>query len=81
VSRSLTAYADAGRAGPIQARVERARALDELREALPLAARAGSDGGQWQALGATLSESSRVPEGDLVTALQAQCAATLSGGG
>ncbi len=60
---------------------ERALALEELRRALQPAALAGSAGGQWEALTATLSESSRVPEAELVTALSAQCAATLAPGG
>ena len=56
---------------------DRSSALAELRTALRPAALAGSSDGKWQALMATLSESSRVPEGLLTSALQAQCAATL----
>ena len=56
-----------------------ATALDEqaylqLREALPLAAEAADANSQWQALMTTISESNRVPEHYLVTALRAQCA-------
>jgi len=82
VSRSLRAYSAAGRARTaVAAAADRARALSQLRDALqPAALAAGSDG-QWQALEATLSESSRVAESELVTALSAQCAQTLSGSG
>ena len=79
VSASLREYAISTRAHSAEsARHERARALEELRRALPPAALAGSAGGPWEALTATLSESSRVPEADLVEALTAQCAATLA---
>jgi hypothetical protein len=53
---------------------ERGRASDQLQTAAPLAAVAAGQSPQWQALMATLSESSRLPESDLVYALQAQCA-------
>jgi len=52
----------------------RERAYLQLREALPLAAEAADANGQWQALMTTVSESNRVPEQYLVTALRAQCA-------
>jgi hypothetical protein len=52
-------------------------ATDALRKALQPAAIAGSEDGDWQALELTLSETSRVPERYLVTALTAQCAETL----
>ncbi len=82
VATSLREFAASRRdATPASARRERAQALDELRRALPPAALAGSGGGAWEALTATLSESSRVPEVDLVDALTAQCAATLGPGG
>ncbi len=45
----------------------------ELRNALPIAANAAYDDGQWQALMTTISESNRVPEATLVSALTAQC--------
>jgi hypothetical protein len=51
----------------------RARALVQLRDALPIAARAAGDSGEWQALMTTLSESSRVPEYRLIHALSRQC--------
>ena len=44
-----------------------------MRQALPIAAQAAYRDGQWQALMTTVSESNRVPETTLVTALQQQC--------
>ncbi len=55
-----------------------AKALAELRVALPLASLAASEDGQWQALQTTLSESSRVDESRLVHALSAQCHTALT---
>ena len=49
-------------------------AYDELQLGLQPAALAAGDNGQWQALMTTISESSRVPERVLVSALQQQCA-------
>jgi hypothetical protein len=49
-------------------------AYDRLQLGLQPAALAAGDNGQWQALMTTISESSRVPEGVLVSALQQQCA-------
>ena len=49
------------------------RAYIELRDALPIAAQAAYDDGQWQALMTTVSESNRVPETTLTGALTAQC--------
>ncbi|MCU1491644.1 MAG: hypothetical protein JWM85_3049 [Acidimicrobiaceae bacterium] len=75
VHRSLTLYRAAERAGQTPAAdAERLQALTWLRKALRPAALAGSQDGSWQALQTTLSESSRVPESELVTALTAQCA-------
>jgi ABC-type phosphate/phosphonate transport system substrate-binding protein len=77
VETSLRLYAEAvadQRAGDAaRASSERAQALSQLRLALPLAARAVNADGTWQPLEATLSESNRVPEGNLVTALTDQC--------
>lgn len=74
VQRSLNTYAASLRAhDPATASRERSRALAELRAALRPAALASTSGGQWQALAATLSESNRVPESNLVTALSDQC--------
>jgi len=49
------------------------QAYDQLRAALPIAAEAAYQNGQWQALMTTVSESNRVPETTLVPALKAQC--------
>ncbi len=56
-----------------------ARAEGQLQMASPLAAEAAGQAPQWQALMATLSEGSRLPEADLVEALQQQCAVTQTG--
>jgi hypothetical protein len=53
---------------------ESSQALTDLRLALPLAAQAAGSDGNWQPLMATLSESNRVPEVNLVHALTQQCA-------
>lgn len=50
------------------------QAYVQLRDALPLAARAAAADGQWQALMTTLSETNRVGEQYLITSLQDQCA-------
>jgi hypothetical protein len=57
---------------------EKAEAL--LQDAVPLATQAAGEAPQWQALMATVGETSRLPESDLVPALQAQCSASLMGG-
>lgn len=79
VGRSLTIYAKSTRAAnaALAAR-EREQALSLLRDALQPAAIAGSNDGDWQALMTTLSESNRVPESKLVSALSAQCAQSLA---
>jgi hypothetical protein len=56
------------------------KAYNELQLALQPAALATTDNSQWQALMTTISESSRVPEGVLVSALQQQCAVANGGG-
>jgi hypothetical protein len=81
VERSLTLYHRSTHEDGAAARRAQAAALVQLRDALRPAALAGSAGGQSQALQATLSESSRVPEGRLVTALSAQCPTGASAGG
>lgn len=74
VQRSLQIFARAQEeVSPKAASAERAAALQQLRLALPLAALASTDSGTWDPLATTLSESSRVPEGNLVHALQAEC--------
>ncbi len=55
------------------ANLDRSNAYRQLRLALPLAARANSANGQWDALMTTVSESSRVGESHLIHALGDQC--------
>ena len=50
------------------------QAYDQLQLALQPAAIGAGDDPKWQGLMTTISESSRVPEGVLVSALQQQCA-------
>ena len=74
INRSITLLkesdhqSDHGRCGPVKQ-----QAYDQLRAALPIAAEAAYNDGQWQALMTTVSESNRVPESTLVGALKAQC--------
>jgi hypothetical protein len=74
IGRSLSLLQQAARSDGSVATSLRERAYLQLREALPLAAEAADANGQWQALMTTVSESNRVPEQYLVTALRAQCA-------
>jgi hypothetical protein len=81
VDRSLALYEQATTAPSPQAGENRqSEALFQLREALPLAATAAGEASQWQGLMATLSESSHVPEADLVSALRQQCATVEANG-
>jgi hypothetical protein len=57
-----------------------AQAQAQLQTASHLAAEAAGQAPQWQALMATLAENSRLPESDLVQALQQQCAVAQTGG-
>jgi hypothetical protein len=77
VDRSITLYRKArSDPDPVRAAAERAQASEELGAAMPDAAIAAGESSQWQALMTTLSETSRVGEVDLLSALAAQCAAT-----
>ena len=79
VHHALSLYAQAGQTSDAAlAQSDRSHSLTLLRNALRPAALAGSSDGDWQALMTTLSETNRVPESNLVTALTAQCAATLA---
>jgi hypothetical protein len=79
VHRSISLLAEAKHApGPAQANTLEADAEAELRTALPIAAEAAYDDGQWQALMTTLSESNRIPPTTLVPALTQQCATATS---
>jgi hypothetical protein len=75
VTSSITLYesslSDKSASGEIHLQDE---AYDQLQLGLQPAALAAGDNGQWQALMTTISESSRVPEGVLVSALRQQCA-------
>jgi hypothetical protein len=75
VDLSLRLYRAAERTpSPAVARTKVQQAYVQLRAALPLAAAATSDDGQWNALMTAISESARVSEAQLLTALQDECA-------
>jgi hypothetical protein len=75
VAKSITLYRSSLHDPATTADREQQQAYAQLRDALPLAAAANSDNGQWNALMTTISESARVSESHLIVALQAQCAA------
>ncbi|MHB1503306.1 MAG: hypothetical protein ACYCYD_04910 [Acidimicrobiales bacterium] len=75
VERSLSLFrVAADDPSTVKAAKQQAAALQQLRDALQPAAIAAGEAPQWQALMTTVAESSRVPEANLVTALQRQCA-------
>ncbi len=81
VDRSLDLYKKSTTdVSPATQQADSTSALIQLRDALPLAATAAGENAQWQAFMTTLSESSRVPEADLVIALTQQCASVAQGG-
>jgi hypothetical protein len=74
VTRSIHLFHESEQAtDPAAAARLNGEAHAELLDALPLAAEANSDDGQWNALMTTISESARVDERYLVVALTAQC--------
>jgi hypothetical protein len=75
VKKSLQDYSLSTVAGTPASTVAdlRVRADAELRQALPLAARANSDDGSWNGLMTTISESATVDMPHLEPALKAQC--------
>ncbi len=74
IDRSLELLKESGRQADAATSAQLAnQAYDQLRQALPIAAQAAYHDGEWQALMTTVSESNRVPETTLITALQAQC--------
>ena len=82
VERSLTLYrASLRAASPEVATAQQAQAVAELRVALPMAATAAGEAGQFQGLMSTLAESDHIPESRLVHALGEQCAAADSNAG
>ncbi|HMK62230.1 MAG TPA: hypothetical protein VK386_01315 [Acidimicrobiales bacterium] len=81
VDKSLSLYqASTGAPSSATSQADGAAALQQLRDALPLAAAAAGEDPEWQAFMTTLSETSRVPEADLVTALSQQCSSVADGG-
>jgi hypothetical protein len=81
VDRSLTLYRDSLHApSPAVTAARQAQALAQLRDAMPIAATAAGEAGQFQALMSTLEESDHLPESLLVHALGEQCAAANSNG-
>ncbi len=80
VNRSIRLYSESEhQPDAARASAERARAVEQLEAAEPLAAMANSDDPQWNPLMTTLQEIGRDSEANLVAALQAQCAT--AGGG
>ena len=70
VERSLALYqASLHATDAARCRAQQAQAVAELRDALPIAATAAGEAGQYQALMATLAESDHLPESLLVHAL------------
>jgi hypothetical protein len=74
IDRSITLYKQASSESDSARSAElMQQAYIQLQDALPLAARAAGKDAQWQALMTTVSESSRVPESALISALTDQC--------
>jgi hypothetical protein len=75
VNRSVRDYELSTRPGASTALIAqlRTKADAELRAALPLAARANSADGSWNALMTDLVEGATIDEGHLVPSLRAQC--------
>jgi hypothetical protein len=81
VDKSISLLEQSSRASnsdPLRASAMEAQAEAQLRTALPIAAEAAYDDGQWQALMTTLSESNRVSPATLMPALSQQCATAQS---
>lgn len=79
VQRSLNLYRLSRSTSGPRSRSLSTRANSELTDALRQASVAASGDGEWQALAATLSESTRVPEAYLVRALGDECASSPAG--
>lgn len=79
VEHSITLFEQSMKSSGAAAKKFTNEANTELRLALRPASLAASGDGDWQALAATLSESSRVGEGNLVQALSDECAASPAG--
>lgn len=81
VNRSVALFHRSDAAPPAAQAADRARALAELRRALPIAAIAAGQEPQWQALMTDIAEANRVPEADLVSSLHQLCSVADSPGG
>lgn len=82
IDRSIALYRQSTAASsPTKSAALAQQAEGLLREALPLAAAAATQDGTYQALMTTVAESSRVPEGHLITALVDQCGAAQASNG
>jgi hypothetical protein len=74
VNRSITLLKQSEQgSSPATAGALKEQAYTQIQDALPIAAEAANQDGQWQALMTSLSEINRVPEKTLVTALKAEC--------
>jgi len=73
VNRSLVLYEHSRTEDGAHATADANAAMNQLREGLPDAATAAGEDGQFQGLMTTLAESARIPESNLVNALQDQC--------
>ena len=81
VDRSLALYrASRTATDPRVVATDQSEALSQLDVALPMAATAAGEAGQYQGLMSTLAESAHLPESLLVHALTLQCAAARNGG-
>lgn len=81
VARSITLYNQSlHQKNETTAADEQRSAQKQLQIAEPLAADATSANGQWNGLQTTLIESERVSEGNLLVALQSECAGVVTGG-
>ncbi len=80
VNKSIAIYDSAVHtANPATRNTLMARSLSLLRAAMPTSAIAAGEDPSWQALSATLSESSRVPESYIIHALSRECTVIDSG--
>jgi hypothetical protein len=73
VNRSIALLKQSEQGSAATAGALKEQAYTQIRDALPIAAEAANQDGQWQALMTSLSEINRVPEKTLFTALTAEC--------
>jgi hypothetical protein len=74
IGQSIALYRRSAQAPPLVSLHDQVEALTQLQLAQPLAATAAGEDATWQALMTTLSESPRIPEYELLPALQRECA-------